>query len=146
MVLAVVPLAAHSHGGEPREGGEVRLTTPYLVHPAAGAHRVRIRGTLGGSAEVTLDTNECTLDAFGDVSECTRKLIRPRKANLKRLGVPDRAAGGRPRVLYDVAGLPEDLPLLRLVVPTSPGGPYRLLVLGPDGSTQRVIALEPEPS
>ena len=133
----------------------VRYASDYLVEgvnlPEIGFHQIsltwnRQRPEAEGSCD--LDPNICGLDAFGDPTFCTRIAIQMRVMKLSDF---DQKPGYHAYTMKwrvgDSGDTYEEVPL-RVVTISEHGQDMqvRLLVLGPDGSIARIIALHEVPS
>jgi hypothetical protein len=122
----------------------IHLESLYLV---AGielgghtVHRVRLAyGALDGDAraQLTLDPNKCTLDAFGDPLGCTRMAVRTLDVKLTPVTTDD------PRRLFSVEGEGLAAPSLRLVLVGDAPAAARLLVVGAADELTDVVPLHP---
>lgn len=145
LVLGTLLVGAPAVGlcGDAKAGSDVDLSSVYVADRVAGAHRISIRGTLGGSATVQLDPNTCAVNEFGDPTICTRMAARSIPVQLKQAKLADPA--GKGRRLFLIAGMPQPegrtYPKYFLVAPKRGLGGFRLIELsGPD--KRRTLALE----
>jgi hypothetical protein len=121
----------------------VVLMSEYLSHQIEGYTQITFAGKIedtGGSGELTLDPNACSLNQFGDKEICT--LIAPtvRTVKLQRLRTADPA--GLNRRLYSASGtgLSNRNPIV-FVVPDALDGHYRLVYSTRNGQ-RHVVPLE----
>lgn len=148
-LLAICSVGRVSVGQENKDresqpaGPQVRLRSVYLKEPIGRAHQITIVGELGGSGQVTLDGNTCTLTQFGDPGVCTEIAFQPHDVKLAQLRLAD--PSGQGRRLYQLRGELEPAgSRYFLVVPRRRSGPHRLVVdLGND--LRRVVTLESIP-
>jgi hypothetical protein len=95
----------------------------------------------GGSGVLLLDPNACSLNEFGDRSECTLIGFPQRKVTLARLRADDPLKQGRR--LYSVTG--EKVPAkTTLVAPGAAGGNYRLLIDSDKGQSLVTLTATPK--
>lgn len=123
----------------------IHLDSLYLVAGIElGGHAVhRVRLAYGGrgrdaSAQLVLDPNTCTLDAFGDTVACTRMAVRTIDVTLEPLQVDD------PRRALRIVGEGLEAPALRLVLVGDKPAAARLLVVGKQDAITHVIPLHPQ--
>ncbi len=152
--LACAVLCAVMSGASVVEGDETpapgpprfRLTTAYFGdRPITGIRRIALTSEGGGRALAILNPNQCTLDAYGEPNECTQAGFKQFDVTLKPVPVaPDQQGlGALIGDVYDIEGLPPNLPRMRAVISDKPGAFGRLLVRDAEGNIARVITLEP---
>jgi hypothetical protein len=125
------------------KGQPIHLDSHYLSAGifAAGHTARQIRLTLagwdGGTGQLGLDPNTCTLDAFGDPAGCTRMAIRTTNVKI----TPMQADG--PRRLFAIQGEGLTRPSFRLVLIGDGPRPEaaRLLVLGEEDKITALVPL-----
>jgi hypothetical protein len=127
-------------GGAGQGGQWVALQTAYLQYPIAGYRRLGLGGELGGTGQLTLDPNVCSVDEFGNPGRCTRMAVpAPRDVTIRPVEKADPSGAGRRLYLIDGAAL--DRPLY-LVTPPTAGGSYRLVYGAAGSSPAFVVTLE----
>ncbi len=117
----------------------LRVSSCYLPERLLGGLIVSLEGTLGGEATLTVDPNNCQLDAFGDPTVCTRIAALPRQVTLRKLDQADPQGAGRQ--LYAVEGEGLDA-TVRLSVGPGEHGVVRLIVAREGQQRPTVVTLE----
>jgi hypothetical protein len=117
------------------------MASVHLQDHIGRAHRITVRGELGGDGEVVLDGNTCTVTQFGDLGVCTEIFFRPIPVKLIQLRIADPTGAGRR--LFQLSGELEPAGAKYfLVVPRRRSEAHRLVVdLGDE--RRRVVTLEP---
>lgn len=143
-------LAASAIGQEKSEQKEkpkgpiIAMRTIYMQEPIGQAHRISIRGELGGKGQVVLDGNTCTLTQFGDPGVCTEIAFPPIEVKTTQVRLADPTGQGRRLFLLEGKLRPDDAKFF-LVVPRRRSQPHRLIV-DLSGDHRRAVTLESIPT
>ena len=138
--VTTADVRAEEQHGAPR----VALRTVYLANPVDRAHRITIRGELGGKGTATLDGNTCAVTQFGDTGVCTWIAFPPIDIKIKELSVAD--STGQGRKIFSLTGMMESKGYrCFLIVPRRRSMSHRLVVEQEGNDRRRVITLEPVP-
>lgn len=134
----------------------VRYVSDYLVegvnvHGEVGFHQIAVtwnRRNPEAQGSCYLDPNICGLDEFGDPSVCTRIAVVSRDMKLSLLAEKPGYHAYTMKWRVPGSGADYEEVALRLVTIAARGQDLRvrLLVIKPDRSIERIIALHEEPA
>lgn len=136
----IISLERQSPTGAMPLPDDFSLQTALLNTPVDRANRIGIKGSLKtNTAELILDANATTRDAYGDPGIST--LMLPLSVSVRLVEKTDLDEDAKKEVrVFDIEGGPQPM---RLVLSRNSGGPHRLVVLDSGGRPTRFLSLEP---